>query len=40
MMNSTLKALALLACLAALPARALNHEDVVAPITRAKFSVA
>lgn len=39
-MNSTLKALALLACLAALPASALNHEDVVAPITAARFAVA
>ena len=39
-MNSTLKALALLACLASLPAAALNHEDVVAPITRARFPVA
>lgn len=41
MTNSTLKAFALLACLAiALPARALNHEDVVAPIATAKFAVA
>lgn len=40
MMDSTLKALAFLACLAALPARALNHEDVVAPITTARFAVA
>ena len=40
MMNSTLKVAAFLVCLAALPARALNHEEVVAPITTAKFSVA
>jgi hypothetical protein len=40
MANHTLKALALLACLAVLPARALNHEDVVAPIALAKFPVA
>lgn len=40
MMNSTVKLAALLALAAALPARALNHEDVVAPITSAKFAVA
>ena len=40
MANNTLKALALLAALAALPARALNHEDVVAPITAPRFAVA
>ena len=40
MANSTLKALALLACLAALPARALNHEEVVAPIGTGRFTVA
>lgn len=38
--NSTLKALALLACLAALPARALNHEDTVSPIGPGRFTVA
>ena len=37
MMNSTLKALATLACLVALPAAALNHEDVVAPLPPGKF---
>lgn len=41
MANNTLKALAFLACLAAaLPARALNHEDVVAPLGVGKFAVA
>ena len=40
LMNSTLKALAALACLVALPAAALNHEDVVAPIAPGKFTVA
>ena len=40
MANHTLKALLFLACLAVLPARALNHEDVVAPITRPIFNVA
>ena len=40
MMNSTLKALATLACLVALPAAALNHEDVVAPLPPGKFPVA
>ena len=40
MANSTLKALAFLACLAMLPARALNHEDVVAPIALGRFAVA
>ena len=40
MANHTLKALALLACLAVLPARALNHEDVVAPLTSPRFPVA
>ena len=39
-MNSTLKALAAFACFAALPAAALNHEDVVAPIAPGKFAVA
>ena len=39
-MNSTLKAAALLACLAALPAAALNHEDTVAPLSPGKFAVA
>ena len=39
-MNSTLKALAALACLVALPAAALNHEDVVAPLPPGKFAVA
>ena len=39
-MNSTLKALAALACWAALPAAALNHEDVVPPIAPGKFAVA
>jgi hypothetical protein len=40
MANHTLKALAFLACLALLPAHALNHEEVVAPIALAKFPVA
>ena len=40
MMNSTLKALVALACWIALPAAALNHEDVVAPIAPGKFTVA
>ena len=39
-MNSTLKALAALACWAVLPAAALNHEDVVAPMAPGKFAVA
>ena len=39
-MNSTLKALAALACLVALPAAALNHEDVVSPLAPGKFTVA
>jgi hypothetical protein len=38
--NSTLKAIAALACFAALPAAALNHEDVVAPIALGRFAVA
>ena len=38
--NHTLKILAFLACLATFPARALNHEDVVSPITSARFPVA
>lgn len=40
MANSTLKALAFLACLAVLPARALNHEDTVAPLGPGRFAVA
>ena len=40
MANHTLKALALLACLAVLPAHALNHEEIVAPINLVKFPVA
>ena len=40
MANHTLKVLALLACLAALPTAALNHEDAVAPLTSARFPVA
>lgn len=39
-MNSTLKALAAFACLAVLPAAALNHEDVVAPLAPGRFEVA
>ena len=39
-MNSTLKAIALLACWLALPAAALNHEDVVTPIAPGRFAVA
>jgi dienelactone hydrolase len=39
-MNSTLKALAALACWCALPAAALNHEEVVAPIGPGRFEVA
>lgn len=39
-MNHTLKALATLACLAGLPASALNHEDVVAPLAPGPFVVA
>jgi fermentation-respiration switch protein FrsA (DUF1100 family) len=39
-MNSTLKALAALACWLALPAAALNHEDVVTPIAPGRFAVA
>ena len=38
--NSTLKALAALACLVAMPAAALNHEDVVAPLSPGPFAVA
>jgi hypothetical protein len=40
MANHTAKVLAFLACLAASPALALNHEEVVAPITQARFPVA
>ena len=40
MANNTLKALVLLACLAVLPARALNHEDTVAPLPAGRFAVA
>src|SRR6185436_9794543 len=40
MTDSTLRLLALLACLALLPARAINHEDVVAPGAPGKFAVA
>jgi predicted dienelactone hydrolase len=40
MANHTLKALAFLACLALLPVRAWNHEEVVAPTTRPLFPVA
>lgn len=40
MANSTLKALAFLTCLAVLPARALNHEDTVAPLAPGPFAVA
>ena len=39
-MNSTLKAAAVLAAWLALPAAALNHEDVVAPLPPGKFNVA
>ena len=39
-MNSTLKAIAFLACVAALPAAALNHEDVVPPLKPGRFVVA
>ncbi|HUP97534.1 MAG TPA: hypothetical protein VM073_06325 [Usitatibacter sp.] len=39
-MNSTLKALAALACCVALPAAALNHEEVVPPLAPGKFTVA
>jgi len=39
-MNSTLKAIAFLAGFLALPAAALNHEDVVAPIAPGRFAVA
>jgi fermentation-respiration switch protein FrsA (DUF1100 family) len=40
MIDSTLKALALLACLAILPARAVNHEEVVPPGALGRFTVA
>jgi hypothetical protein len=40
MTNHTVKVLCLLAFLAALPARAINHEEVVAPLSTAKFAVA
>ena len=39
-MNSTLKAIAALLCWAALPAMALNHEDVVNPLPLGRFAVA
>src|SRR6185503_5490009 len=39
-MNSTLKAVAVLACWLALPAAALNHEDLVPPLAPGKFEVA
>ena len=39
-MNSTLKALAGLLCLAALPAAAFNHEEVVNPLPLGRFTVA
>jgi dienelactone hydrolase len=38
--NSTLKGIAALACCLALPAAALNHEDVVAQIAPGRFAVA
>lgn len=40
LMDSTLKVIAALACFFALPAAALNHEDVVAPLAPGKFTVA
>ena len=40
MTDSTLKVLAFLACLAVLPARAVNHEDVVSPASPGRFVVA
>jgi hypothetical protein len=40
MIDSTLKAIALLACLAILPARAVNHEEVVPPGALGRFAVA
>src|SRR5690349_4712253 len=40
LMNSTLKAVAALLGLAALPAMALNHEDVVNPLPPGRFAVA
>jgi len=39
-MNSTLKAIAALLCLFALPAMAMNHEDVVNPLPLGRFAVA
>ena len=39
-MNSTLKAVAALLCAAALPALALNHENVVNPLPLGRFAVA
>jgi hypothetical protein len=40
MTDSTLKVLAFLACLALLPARAINHEEVVPPASPGRFAVA